>query len=45
MWVRGRGWALSMALIQLPYYHYHRTNPGIAANARHVIHEVLTEAQ
>ncbi|HUR04363.1 MAG TPA: aminoglycoside phosphotransferase family protein [Nonomuraea sp.] len=43
MWVRGRGWALSMALIALPYYH--RTNPGITANARHIIHEVLTEAQ
>lgn len=40
-WARGRGWALSMALIQLPYYHV--TNPVIAANARHVIREVLAE--
>ncbi|MFI7707762.1 aminoglycoside phosphotransferase family protein [Nonomuraea sp. NPDC049480] len=40
-WARGRGWALSMALIQLPYYQH--TNPAIAANARHVIHEVLTD--
>jgi aminoglycoside phosphotransferase (APT) family kinase protein len=40
-WHRGRGWALSMALIQLPYYH--RTNPVIAANARHVITEVLAD--
>ncbi|HEV8172140.1 MAG TPA: aminoglycoside phosphotransferase family protein, partial [Actinoplanes sp.] len=40
-WERGRGWALSIALIQLPYYH--RTNPTLAANARHVIGEVLTE--
>ncbi|MGO4426791.1 phosphotransferase, partial [Streptomyces sp. MCAF7] len=40
-WARGRGRALSMALIQLPYYQ--RTNPGIAANARHVIREVLAD--
>ncbi|MEW2166818.1 aminoglycoside phosphotransferase family protein [Streptomyces sp. NPDC007084] len=40
-WARGRGWALSMALIQLPYYH--ETNPVMADNARHVIHEVLAE--
>jgi aminoglycoside phosphotransferase (APT) family kinase protein len=38
-WQRGRGWALSIALIQLPYYH--RTNPQLAASARHVIREVL----
>lgn len=40
-WHRGRGWALSVALIQLPYYK--ETNPALAANARHVIREVLTE--
>ncbi len=40
-WERGRGWALSIALIQLPYYH--ATNPVLAANARHVIHEVLAD--
>ncbi|HEY2947872.1 MAG TPA: aminoglycoside phosphotransferase family protein [Micromonosporaceae bacterium] len=40
-WERGRGWALSIALIQLPYYH--RTNPALAANSRHVIREVLAE--
>ncbi|WP_220447361.1 aminoglycoside phosphotransferase family protein [Nonomuraea deserti] len=39
-WARGRGWALSMALIQLPYYRH--SNPSIAANARHVIDAVLT---
>jgi aminoglycoside phosphotransferase (APT) family kinase protein len=39
-WARSRGWALSMALIQLPYYQ--DTNPGIAANARHVIRAVLS---
>jgi aminoglycoside phosphotransferase (APT) family kinase protein len=38
-WLRGRAWALSIAVIQLPYYH--RTNPVLAANARHVIREVL----
>ncbi|MFD9887268.1 aminoglycoside phosphotransferase family protein [Streptomyces alboflavus] len=40
-WARGRGRALSMALIQLPYYAV--TNPALAANARHVIHEVLAD--
>jgi aminoglycoside phosphotransferase (APT) family kinase protein len=40
-WARGRGWALSIALIQLPYYQ--NTNPPLAANARHVVREVLAE--
>jgi aminoglycoside phosphotransferase (APT) family kinase protein len=40
-WARGRGWALSMALVQLPYYRH--TNPAIAANARHVIAAVLAD--
>lgn len=40
-WARGRGWALSVALLQLPYYR--DTNPGLAANARHVIHEVCRQ--
>ena len=40
-WARGRGWALSIALIQLPYYH--RTNPVLAAGARHTIAEVLAD--
>jgi aminoglycoside phosphotransferase (APT) family kinase protein len=40
-WERGRGRALSMALIQLPYYRH--TNPGIAANAQHVIDEVIAD--
>jgi aminoglycoside phosphotransferase (APT) family kinase protein len=38
-WTRGWGWALSMAVIQLPYYR--TTNEVISANARHVIGEVL----
>ncbi|MBP2340858.1 aminoglycoside phosphotransferase (APT) family kinase protein [Saccharothrix coeruleofusca] len=36
-WTRGRGRALSMALIQLPYYR--DTNPAIAAQARRAIRE------
>lgn len=40
-WARGRGWALSIALIQLPYYR--DTNPALASSARHVIREVLTD--
>ncbi|MFF9090589.1 aminoglycoside phosphotransferase family protein [Streptomyces sp. NPDC014991] len=38
-WARSRGWALSMAVIQLPYYR--TTNPIISANARYVIREIL----
>jgi aminoglycoside phosphotransferase (APT) family kinase protein len=41
-WMRGLGWALSVALIQLPYYR--ETNRPLAANARHVIREVLAES-
>jgi aminoglycoside phosphotransferase (APT) family kinase protein len=40
-WTRGRARALSMALIQLPYYQ--DTNPAMAANARHTIGEVLAD--
>lgn len=40
-WGRGRGWALSIALIQLPYYR--NTNPVLAANSRHVIRAVLAD--
>jgi aminoglycoside phosphotransferase (APT) family kinase protein/RimJ/RimL family protein N-acetyltransferase len=40
-WERGRGWALSNALIALPYYK--DTNPILANNARHVIQEVIEE--
>ena len=40
-WARGRGWALSIALIQLPYYR--DTNPPLADNARHVIAEALAD--
>jgi aminoglycoside phosphotransferase (APT) family kinase protein len=40
-WARGRGWALSVALIALPYYK--DTNPVFAATARHLIREVLAD--
>ena len=40
-WARGRGWALSIALIALPYYK--DTNPMFADVARHLIREVLAE--
>ncbi len=38
-WARGRGWALSVALIALPYYLH--TNAEIVANSHHVIEELL----
>lgn len=40
-WARGRGWALSIALIALPYYW--DTNPGFAAVARRTLDEVLSD--
>ncbi|HEY7176781.1 MAG TPA: aminoglycoside phosphotransferase, partial [Micromonosporaceae bacterium] len=40
-WARGRGLALSQALIALPYYY--RTNPAFAASARYVIAEVIAD--
>ena len=42
-WVRGRGWALSVALIALPYYR--ETNPVLASIARHTIEEVLADCE
>jgi aminoglycoside phosphotransferase (APT) family kinase protein len=42
-WARGRGWALSVGLIALPYYQH--TNPVLANIARFAIHEVLTDRQ
>jgi aminoglycoside phosphotransferase (APT) family kinase protein len=40
--LRGRGWALSQALIALPYYW--ETNPGIVAQALRALRFVLDEA-
>ena len=38
-WVRGRGWALSVGLIALPYYQ--TTNPELARISRYAVEEVL----
>ncbi len=40
-WARGRGWALSVALIALPYYL--GTNPTIVTASRRTIHETLAD--
>lgn len=40
-WARGRAWALSVALIQLPYYR--ETKPDLAADALKTIAAVLTD--
>jgi aminoglycoside phosphotransferase (APT) family kinase protein len=42
-WARGRGWALSIGLIALPYYQC--SNPVFAATARRMIGEVLADHQ
>lgn len=40
-WARGRGWALYLGLVALPYYQ--NSNPVLANIARHAIHEVLND--
>ncbi|WP_073952105.1 aminoglycoside phosphotransferase family protein [Streptomyces kebangsaanensis] len=40
-WARGRGWALSIALLELSYYR--ESNPHMARVARHVVREVLLD--
>jgi aminoglycoside phosphotransferase (APT) family kinase protein len=40
-WARGRGWALSVGLIALPYYQ--STNPVLAGIARRAIQEALAD--
>lgn len=40
-WTRGRGWALTTALVALPYYR--DTNPALVASARQRIDAVLTD--
>jgi aminoglycoside phosphotransferase (APT) family kinase protein len=42
-WVRGRGWALSIGLIALPYYQH--TNPALANVVRRAIAEVLADQE
>jgi aminoglycoside phosphotransferase (APT) family kinase protein len=41
MWSRGRGWAVSTAVIALPYYLH--TNPVLAGQSRLVVHELLDD--
>lgn len=41
-WARGRGWALSQALIAIPYYR--QTNPVLAGIGRRTIDEIVAEA-
>ncbi|APS23762.1 phosphotransferase [Streptomyces sp. Tue 6075] len=41
-WARGRGWALSIALLELA--HYRESNPVMARIAAHVIGEIVGEA-
>ncbi len=40
-WARGRGWALSVALLYIPYYL--DSNPAGVSAARHAINEVLAD--
>jgi aminoglycoside phosphotransferase (APT) family kinase protein len=41
-WLRGRGWALTVGLVGIPYYR--ETNPDFAAMGRYLAEEVLAEA-
>ncbi len=43
IWARGRGFALSKAIIALPYYQ--ESNPVMASNSRHAIDQVLLDHQ
>ncbi|PSK89392.1 aminoglycoside phosphotransferase (APT) family kinase protein [Murinocardiopsis flavida] len=40
-WLRGRGWALSQAVMALPYYW--DTNPGMVRQAGHALTQVLAD--
>jgi len=40
-WQRGKGWALSIALIILPYYK--NTNPVLTSVARRIIEQLTKE--
>ena len=42
-WARGRGWALSMGLIALPYYLH--SNPAFARIAGRAIDEVIADCE
>ena len=40
-WIRGRAWAISVAVIALPYYI--ETNPLLVAISRHSIEEAVAD--
>ena len=40
-WIRGRAWAISVAVIALPYYL--ETNPLLVAISRHSIEEAVAD--
>lgn len=42
-WLRGRGWALSQAVVALPYYW--DTNPGMVRQALHAVAQVLGDTR
>jgi aminoglycoside phosphotransferase (APT) family kinase protein len=42
-WLRGRGWALSSALLAIPYYR--ETNPPFVRIARTALAEVLADVE
>jgi aminoglycoside phosphotransferase (APT) family kinase protein len=42
-WERGKGWALSIALIMLPYYMY--SNPVLVQLAKRMIEQVLLDSR
>ncbi|MCP2014108.1 aminoglycoside phosphotransferase (APT) family kinase protein [Deinococcus sp. HSC-46F16] len=41
-WVRGRGWALSIAAAEIPYYLH--TNPAMVARSRYALSQVLLDS-
>ena len=41
MWLRGRAWAVSAALMALPYYRY--SNPDIVARSWRTVNAVLAD--
>ena len=41
-WLRGRGWALSQAVVALPYYW--DTNPGMVRQTWHALGQVLADS-
>ncbi len=40
-WNRGKGWAFSIALIIIPYYH--QSNPKLASIAKYIIQQILED--